>query len=262
MDLVERFYAACQTGDHAEVKRILRGHPDFDVNQAPESSWRPLQVACRNGHQAVVSLLLSQASIDVNQKTSTGMTSFHAACARGKTDCARLLLGDPRMESVNEVDIFGFTPLCTASFKGHFELVRWMVASGRALDLGDPSNDRTDAVGAARLRKHGELVSLLERFKVDPVKTKQEVWLELGCHGELAAALFALVVFTSDGLLEITKAMATMAPAARFLAIATCLPVELQMVLCYRIMGSPKDLIMSRDSEAAFRELAWTLSAQ
>jgi len=67
--------------------------------------------------------------------------------------------------------------------------------------------------------------------------------------------MFALVVFVSDGLLEI-KDTTTRTPAARFFSIARRLPLELQMMLCHRVVGSAKEIIPGKDSEVAFKELA------
>ena len=65
--------------------------------------------------------------------------------------------------------------------------------------------------------------------------------------------MFALVVFVSDGLLEIKDTTTT---AARFFSIARRLPLELQMMLCHRVVGSAKEIISGKDSEVAFKELA------
>jgi len=73
-----------------------------------------------------------------------------------------------------------------------------------------------------------------------------------------AAEMFALVVFVSDGLLQINSTT-TPSPAARFFSIAAQLPLELQMVLCYRIVRSGKEIIPGKESEAAFKELAKSL---
>jgi len=49
------------------------------------------------------------------------------------------------------------------------------------MNLGKPGDvDKTDAIGAAKQVKETEVVSLLERFKSDPTKTRSEVRLELG----------------------------------------------------------------------------------
>ena len=81
------------------------------------------------------------------------------------------------------------------------------------------------------------------------------VRLELGLLDELAAEVFALVVFVSDGLLQ-AKDTTTPSPAARYFAIVAQLPLELQMVLCYRLVGSAEEIISGKESEMAFKELA------
>jgi len=123
------------------------------------------------------------------------------------------------------------------------------------MDLGKPGDvDKTDAIEVAKKRKKTEVVTLLERFQSDAAKTRYAMRVELGLLDDLAAEMFAMVVFVSDGLLQ-TKDT-TPSPAARFFSIAAQLPLELQMVLCYRVMGSNKELILGKEREAAFRELA------
>ena len=48
----------------------------------------------------------------------------------------------------------------------------------------------------------------------------------------------------------------------RFFRMASQLPLDLQMVLCNRVFGSPKDIIHSRDSEPGFRLLTRTTTWQ
>jgi len=79
--------------------------------------------------------------------------------------------------------------------------------------------------------------------------------VELGLLDELAAEMFALVVFVSDGLLQI-KDTTTATPAARYFSIARQLSLELQMVLCFRQVGSDKEIIQGKETEVAFKELA------
>ena len=83
--------------------------------------------------------------------------------------------------------------------------------------------------------------------------------VELGWYDELAAEMFALVVFVSDGLLQVNDTTTT-TPAARFFNIASQLPLELQMVLCFRQVGSAKEIIPGNESEVAFKELAERLA--
>jgi len=165
------------------------------------------------------------------------------------------MLKDSRVK-VNEPTGNGFTPLWIASFNGHLDVIKWWIASGREMDLGTPGDvDSPDAIGEAKKRGKTEVVTLLERFKENPLETRHAMRVELGFHDALAAEMFALVVFVSDGLLQI-KVTTTPSPAARYFAIVAQLPLELQMVLCYRMVGSDKEIISGKDFDMAFKSLA------
>ena len=99
------------------------------------------------------------------------------------------------------------------------------------------------------------MVTLLERFESDAAKTTHAMRVELGLFDALAAEMFALVVFVSDGLLQVNDTT-TPSPATRYFSIVAQLPLELQMVLCFRQVGSDKEIIPGKDSEVAFKELA------
>ena len=81
--------------------------------------------------------------------------------------------------------------------------------------------------------------------------------MKLGVLGELAAEVFALTVFLCDDLLQLQPALdASTTTAAPFFAISSKLPMELQMILCHRAVGSMKRNILRLDSEPAFKSLA------
>jgi len=92
----------------------------------------------------------------------------------------------------------------------------------------------------------------------DPALTRHELRVKLGVLDELATEVFALIVFLCDDLLQLKPASppATAATALRFFAIAKRLPMELQMILCYHVVGSTKQNIPRKYSEIAFKVLA------
>jgi len=145
-------------------------------------------------------------------------------------------------------------PLREAACHGHLDVIKWWIASGREMDLGTPGDHQTDAIGVAEGRGYAEIATLLERFKSDAAKTRHPMRVELGLLDDLAAEMFALVVFVSDGLLHIRDTPPS--PAARFFKIARRLILELQMVLSFRQVGSEKEIIAGKESEVAFKELA------
>lgn len=67
-------------------------------------------------------------------------------------------------------------------------------------------------------------------------------------------ALFAQVVFLSDGLLRLTPQCPPQ--IARFFTMTSSLPIEIQMIICSRQFGLPHDIVLSKNSEPAFKELA------
>ena len=251
-----RFLEAARNGRVEEVEEILRNNPTFNVNCRDEDGDQTaLYHACKHDRGSVVSILLAHPGIDVNVKDEFGCTPFYYACVYGSTLCVREMLKDSRVK-VNSPNNDGSTPLSRAAWNGSIDIIRWWIASGREMDLGKPGNSRTDTILVAKNRGKPRVATLLERFKENPVETRHAMRVELGLLDVLAAEMFALVVFVSDGLLQIKNLVDSTPPAARFLRISTQLPLELQMVLCYRVLGSAKEIISGKDSEVAFKRLA------
>jgi len=250
---------AVRSGDAKKVAELMKQDPGFDVNMVQGGNgWTLLHCACCDDSRfAVIPLLLADPDINVNVKDDIGgATPFYYAC-NGRPSCVREMLKDPRVK-VNERNHFGSTPLFRAAANGPLDVIRWWIASGREMDLGTPGDiKKTDAIGRAKKSGKTEVVTLLERFKSDAARTRHATRVELGCLGELAAEMFSLVVFVSDGLLQVNDT--PLSPAARFFYITTQLPLELQMVLCFRVVGSAKEIITGKESELAFGTLARSL---
>jgi len=141
-------------------------------------------------------------------------------------------------------------------------VIEWLIASGR--DLGDLNKKGRSctALEIASENNKTEVVSLLERFLANPAQTRHELRAKLGVLDALAAEVFALTVFLCDDLLQLKPALGaalTSELALRFFVIASKLPMELQMILCHRALGSMKQNILHKDSEAAFKSLAKAL---
>jgi len=252
-----KFFEAVSSGNMEALKEILRNNPTINVSWKSESGWTALHVACVKGYDSIVSILLAHPAIDVSVKGVYGPTPFLYCCAAEYT-CVRLLLKDSRVK-VNEPDLARHSPLWKAACINGSYTIKWWIASGREMDLGTPGEWRKDAILAARAEKKAETVALLERFKENPLDTRHLVRLEIGWYDCAAAEMFALVVFVSDGLLKISNREQSTAPAARFFSIARRLPLELQMIVCHHVVGSPQDIIQGKDSEVAFKSLAESL---
>jgi len=229
--------------------------PGFNVNLDRDGYGNTLlHHACKGGNRRspVIPILLAHPDIDVKVKTDHGSTPFYWACVLGYTSCVRELLKDSRVK-VNEPRNDRRTPLWAAAYYRHLDIIKWWIASGREMDLGKPGESKTDAIGVAKKCGWTEVVSLLEEFKENPEETRSKVRMEIGCD-EAAAEMFALLVFVSDGLLQVNGTASS--PAARLFNIARQLPLEFQMMLCCRLVGLTKEIISGKDSEVAFKELA------
>jgi len=246
-------------GDPAKVLCILRDHPEVNVNWkyplVRDSS--PLILATDSDNQGVIEILLGHPAIAINERDSCGDTPLMLACRKELTGgTLQLLLKDSRL-LVNEPDGCGCTPLRWAACSGSLTVIRWMIALRGDLDLGRQSCEYTDAIGEARWRGRKEVVDLLERYKQDAEGTRHVVRAQLRYYDELASEVFALVVFLSEGLL---RARSHLVPPRlrnirRFFCIASQLPLELQMLLCHRVVRSGRNIISTLQVELALVKL-------
>jgi len=259
-------YFASKNGEAEEVTCILQGNPSININWLHDKvrGETALHTACRHGRESVVMVLLAHPDIDVNiRENDTCRTPFYLACLGGAVECVRELLNDGRVD-VKRDDYLGRCPLAEASNLGEIDVVKEWMASGREMDLGEPGS-KTDAIGAAKTVEEGEngifrevkveLVALLENFEENQAAARRNVRIELGWYDRVATELFSLVLFFSDRFLEINPDKRDTS-LARFFAVAAQLPLELQMVLCYRVVGSVKDIIRGEHIEPAFKRLA------
>jgi len=179
----EIFWKAAKNGHVQVVKEILSNIPNLNVNWVDKHAQTALSIACESGHDSIVSILLAHPDTDVNLKNIHGQTPF----------------------------LSGIQLLWRAAFDGHVDPIKWWIASAWEMDLGDPGDAGfSDAIGAAKMMgdwnsadrrmMKKKALTLLERFKEDPNDTRHQVRLEISWYDELAAEVFALVVFVSDGV--------------------------------------------------------------
>jgi hypothetical protein len=245
-------FNAVQAHDIPAISRILRDNPGLDINRRSGFGTTALQRAVMNDEVEIVELLLAQPGIDVNARSTYGNTAFSEACFYTGNRCGRVLLRDPRVDlAMGKSDT---SPLCMAVVSNP-ELVRWWIASGREMDLGTPGDGRTDAIASSR-RGPPWIRDLLLRFRDDPAGTRREVRVGLGLYDDMAAEVFAPVVFVSDGILRLPQNSISGAKTLRFFRIMVQLPLELQMLISYRAVGSARILIPLKAREEGFRYLA------
>ena len=98
----------CRVGNLDKVRRALaRGE---DVNSKDEFDRTGLVLAVLHKRNSVVRLLLEQPTVDLNCTNQNGTTALHYAVDDDNVEGVRMLLADPRLNTVNHKDKWGRTP--------------------------------------------------------------------------------------------------------------------------------------------------------
>jgi len=255
----------------------LLGDPRIDPNMQVSDEATPFFMACQEHHKEVVSLLLADPRIDPNKPKNDGVTPFFKACQKGHNDVVSLLLADPRID-LNKPDHDHCTPLWMASQNGHLVIAQHLLASGKKIDTKMIStfNNKTAAEQGRRVvprgvgdteenhtrkKTNGPLCAdLIGEYERDPVAAGNRLRRLPELREYFVGHLFALVVFHSDDFVVINERASSF--IRRFFRITSRLPLDLQMVLCNRVFGSPRDIILSKHSEPYFKCLARTTTWQ
>jgi hypothetical protein len=257
-DSYPRFMNAVVNGDSDEVARILKECPSI-IGRLSAFGSAPFYIACHRDHHKVLRILLAHPDVTLGANIGkSGWSLFITTCSRGSTECAKVLLEDPGTD-LNVITPQGNSALVQAVLKGNHDIIRWWIASGRELDLNALlEGEEMLEMAVQRDRTHA-ILDFLGKFKADPEGTRHRVRAELGFKDELAADVLSSVVFLCDGLLRVSPLGAAWGNVGRFYRIASLLPQELQMVLCYRVVGSAMTNIPAKLRERGFRDLAQVL---
>jgi len=255
------------------VVSLLLADPRVDPDKADNEGFTAFHVACENGHKEVVSLLLADPRIDPKKANNEGLTPFHVACQNGHKEVVSLLLADTRIDP-NKPKKDQSTPLLYASQNGHLVVVQHLLASGkeidtkmrpafnnktaaeqgRAMGTTDMDDDETEEA-YERSKTNGPLCAdLIDEYERDPVAVRHRLRRQPGLREYFIGHLFALVVFHSDSFVVINERPAH-PDSISFFRICARLPLEIQMIICNRVFGCPKDIIPLRDSEPGFKLL-------
>jgi len=269
-------HRACRFG-RTEIVRELVRDPRVDVNKGNKGGASPLYIACQESHPEIVQVLLRDRRVDVNKPSETGATPFLISCENGESDAVVALLGHPLVD-VNQIEMEGCSPLWMAAHHGRLLVAQHVLASGRRIVTqaragGEPQMSWAGKTAAevgrvqawrkkfrteseedfSRRVRCGPLIGLLvDSFEKDPEGVRMILRNLPGVRDPFIGKLFALVVFFSDNFLLCPVS----GDARRFFKLAARLPLDLQMLLCNRAYRSPRDIVLSRYSEAGFRWLA------
>jgi len=263
----KKFIDFLERDDTANVLELISSNPNLNVNSII-AGVTLLGRACVKGNTQVVQSLLAHPHICVDQITN-GDTAFSIVCSTSwcSSDMLKLFLDDHRV-NIMHLDDLGYSPIYEVVVNIKYHFLRLMIASGRNFEkcpsLGK-YNDRLAETSKSYeiASKYGEndMSKLIKSFIKNPYETRVRVRRELGVLGEAAADVFALMIFSCDELLQLRGRFDLYHHSIgdrteRFFKIAERLPMELQMILCCRAVGSSKDIILTKDSEPAFKKLA------
>jgi len=282
------FYIACQE-NYVKVAALLLADERVDINAKDIHGLTPFFKACQKGLKDMVSLLLADPRINVTISTIKATTPFNIACEKGYYEVVSLLVNHPQVD-INKPNGQTITPLWFASQNGFLIIVQLILASERHVDTQTKTvaghaawNNKTAAEHALfqetrtkdegeseeehqRMKQNGPLIAaLLDSFDVDPVTTRQQLRELPGIRDSFISDLFSLVIFLCDDLVSVraessTTSTSTTKKIARFFKISQSLPMELQMVLCHRVFGAGKNIVLTKHSEPAFKKLGKLLA--
>ena len=100
-----------------------------------------LMWAARKGCNFVVRNMLEEATTDLNCSDSCGQTALHFAAENDNVEAVQLILADQRLQTVNQKNIYGLTPVMLAVMHNNVNTLRLFVANPR-VDL-----DTVDGLG-------------------------------------------------------------------------------------------------------------------
>lgn len=263
------FFIACLY-NHSRVVALLLTDPRVDPCLGRSTGATPFHIACQDGYLEIISLLLADRRVEVSRSEADGATPFYMLCQNGHHEGALLLLDDPRV-NINQPRSDNSSPLWFATQNGHLMVVKLLLASGREVLTQTKSNfnQRTAVMQGRRVVMpiqgedaaitnlkfiNGPLCAdLIEEYDRDPAATSSRLRRLPEIRDNYIGRLFALVVFLTDNFVALKPE--TPNHVIRFLGISQRLPLELQMVLCNRVFGSGKNLVLIRHSEPGFRWL-------
>lgn len=230
LQLQAEFWDACTANDLDAVVRLSKV---VDINATSPFQGAGLHMACMAGSTEVLGFLLQTPRLDASSKDRYGRSAIDLACSKGAWRCLELLLRDGRCRPCSGVDpresalllvvraaslrcldmllAAGWPPLVHAQRVADY-LKRLGCLNERSAIVLDYCTDPAQTMQACRLRlgetfflapwggRWGgwvvtQVANLLLLFRVGGIE-----WDNLGWCWSRGPAIFALIVFTCDGL--------------------------------------------------------------
>jgi len=247
---------ACETGDFTQFEDSING---FYIN----GDETLLNYCCRKGlTESVKKMLLCCPDVDVNKRSEKGQSPLLASIVYNNYNITKLLIVHPNLNTVAK-EAIGMTCLDFALMKGELLAVKLLLL--RDMNLASDKHINEPCIA-----------KLLVKYKSNPELTKFEISQQLGIHiPNIKAEVCCLIVLLCDDYLRIKchnninntsddnndddikrqqrkhKQEQQQNQAIRFFNITSRLPLELQMTICNRVVGSRKTFVKSFEFETS-----------
>ena len=247
----------------SKVKKLIFENPDLDINVV--GCFAPLHAIVANGNKELFEIFLSHPEVDVNIRNGNDHTPLMTIEMNTYLEMFLMLLKHPKID-VYCKDSSGNSIFYDICISGCIEGLLWWVALGFKIDFKSDEvksaydrmieYERLRAVlergkKSSRFYNYPKMRELLNLYRNDKDKAVFESKYRVGNESVLSTVLFSLVVFLCDGFLKV-KAEEN-SETARFFRIASKLPMEIQMILCYRVFRSPKQGMCTTDVDMAVK---------
>jgi len=279
--LYSPLHIAAAFGREKIIRKLLR-HPRILPNIQDTDGEAPIHRACINAHIGTLEVLLSDPRINCKITNRGGKTALWQACYYGLVECVELLLAKTPQKDLDvclSTKSTGFphdtTPLEAALKEERFEVIGLLTAYEKnpakliwrlKLKLKFPESlacelfllvvlvsdnyleiPKRKSVTEPLIKRRSKV---LERKQKEEKPVKKELEKSKGKSNETEL----------DNNLELSQLQTNNKPQAekiwRFFKIGQQLPLELQMVLCNRICGISRDLILASHFHSALMRFA------
>lgn len=161
---------ACSSGYYELAQLLLATRANVE-DPGPRKETTPLMEAASAGHVGIVKLLLSHGA-HVNAKTPQGNTPLMYACAGGHIDVVKLLIENNA--NVEDHNANGHTPLMEAASAGHVAVAKILVENGASIN-SHSDEFKESALTLACYKGHLEMVRFLLEAGADQEHKTEEM---------------------------------------------------------------------------------------
>ena len=152
---------------------------ECDVNERDSNGSTALHISCQLNHSQILQVLLSHKDINVNlSKYENGYSPFLMACDYTCYESFCLLIRDARVD-VNLCNKYGYSPFICVCLREDIRFVEVLLCFGRYVDVNKKNVYGRTALDFAKQYEREKVVSLIEEYKRDPIKTKEAIRTQL-----------------------------------------------------------------------------------